>query len=157
MSAIQTDASINPGNSGGPLVNGDGRVIGVNTAIASIGEEYAGSIGLGFAIPINSAARVAEEIIETGAASVTVIGVEIDNSFRSAGARIEGVTDGGPADLAGLRAGDIILSVDGRRIVNGIDLVVQVRSRAPGDTVELLVERDGQELPISATLSTQRS
>ena len=150
INAIQTDAAINPGNSGGPLLNGAGEVIGVNSAIASIvnsaGE--AGSIGLGFAIPINQAKRISEEIIATGASQTPVIGVTLDLSYGGPGARVREATPGGPAAGAGIRGGDIIVAVDGQRVADSTELVVAIRTNAPGDTITLTLD-DGEEVTLT--------
>lgn len=145
INAVQTDAAINPGNSGGPLLDVAGNVIGVNSAIATlaIGGE-AGSIGLGFAIPSNSAARVADEIIATGSSRTPLMGVQLDPAYSDVGARVSSVTGGSGAEDAALRAGDIVLSVDGRPIDDATELVVAIRSYAPGDTIEIEFERNGR-------------
>ncbi|MBI1350422.1 MAG: PDZ domain-containing protein [Actinomycetales bacterium] len=146
INAIQTDAAINPGNSGGPLLDDAGEVIGVNSAIATMaGGADAGSIGLGFAIPSNSAKRVAEEIIATGTSSTPIMGVQLDTTYVDGGAKVESVTPGSGADDAGLRAGDVIVSLGGRTIDDATELVVAVRSYAPGDEVSITYERNGQE------------
>ena len=156
INAIQTDASINPGNSGGPLVNGNGELIGVNTAIASLGVPgAAGSIGLGFAIPVDTVQRVVGEIINTGSSTTPVIGVSLDTEFFGPGARIAEVTPGGTGEEAGLKAGDIIVSVDGNLIAESTELIVSIRANAPGDVVELLVFSDGSNKTIEVTLGTQ--
>jgi putative serine protease PepD len=149
ISVIQTDAAINPGNSGGPLLNGSGEVIGVNSAIATIADpgEEGGSIGLGFSIPINQALRVAEEIIETGAATTPVIDVTIDLDYSGEGARIAEVAPGGPADVAGLAPGDVVVAVDGVEVAGGTEAVIALRSNAPGDTVELTLA-DGSTVDV---------
>ena len=166
LNAIQTDAAINPGNSGGPLVDGKGRVIGINTAILTVGgrglggESQSGSIGLGFAIPINQAKRVAESIINTGSVKQARIGVIPDPQFQEGGARIIGsapqgqepVTPNGPADKAGLRPGDVITKVDGRPIDGPADLVALIRSKAPGDRIQVTYQRDGRETTVPVTL-----
>ena len=154
INAIQTDAAINPGNSGGPLLNANGEVIGVNSAIASMGAlgGQVGSIGLGFAIPIDVAKRIADEIIATGKSTTPIIGVQLDMEFTGDGAKIAEITPGGPADEAGLEAGDTIIAVNDRPLVDGTELVVTVRSQNPGDTVSLTVERGGQTLTIPVTL-----
>lgn len=152
MNAIQTDAAINPGNSGGPLLNGKGEVIGVNSAIATTTGGEAGNIGLGFAIPINSAARIANEIIATGTSRTTIIGVTLDLRFTGRGARVSEVTAGGPADAAGILPGDVITAVDGRRIGDATELVVTVRSKAPGDEVEVGFTRDDKPQTAAVTL-----
>ncbi|MFZ8927274.1 MAG: S1C family serine protease, partial [Candidatus Nanopelagicales bacterium] len=159
INAIQTDAAINPGNSGGPLVDGNGAVIGVNSAIAALGAGLGGqpgSIGLGFAIPIDTAARIASEIIATGQSSTPIIGVQLDMQFSGPGARVAGVTDNGPAEAAGLRDGDVITALDGVPVVDATDLIVDVRSLAPGDQVTLTVVRDGQEREVTLVLGAQR-
>lgn len=155
INAIQTDAAINPGNSGGPLLNSVGQVIGVNSAIATLAPSFngeAGSIGLGFAIPINSARRIAEEIIETGDSSTPIIGVTLDTTYTDGGSRISEVTPGGPADAAGLRSGDIITSLQGRETSDSTELVVAIRSYAPGETVQLTFLRGGQTRTVDLVL-----
>lgn len=156
INAIQTDAAINPGNSGGPLINAAGEVIGINSAIAQppgATGGSAGSIGLGFAIPSNQARRTAEQLIETGKATYPVIGVLLDRSYTGEGVRVGSastsgpapVTKGGPADLAGIVAGDVILAIDGRPVTDPDELVVAIRAKAPGDAVLLRV-RSGSEV-----------
>ena len=145
INAVQTDAAINPGNSGGPLLDTAGNVIGVNSAIATlaIGGE-AGNIGLGFAIPSNSASRVADEIIATGTSKTPLMGVQLDPAYSDVGARVSSVTAGSGAEAAALRQGDIVLAVDGRPIADATELVVAIRSYAPGDTIEIEFARDGR-------------
>lgn len=139
IDALQTDAAINPGNSGGPLIDAKGRVIGVNSAIATntSNQDEAGSIGLGFAIPINLVARIAQEIIDTGKATIPVMGIELAIQSQVEGAVIEGITKGGPADKAGLKTGDVIVKANGRIIKNDSELVIVIRSQNPGDVVEV--------------------
>ena len=159
INAIQTDAAINPGNSGGPLVDGNGAVIGINSAIATLGSSFggsAGSIGLGFAIPIDTANRIASEIIATGTSSTPIIGVTLDIQFPGPGARVNGVTPNGPAADAGLRDGDVITELDGELVADATDLIVDIRSLAPGDTVTLTVERDGATRTVEVTLGSQQ-
>ena len=156
INAIQTDAAINPGNSGGPLLNGNGEVIGVNSAIATMGVEaggQAGSIGLGFAIPIDTAKRIVQEIQSTGTSSTPIIGVELDMAYAGPGAQVGAVSPGGPAAAAGLQAGDLITKVDGTVVADGTQLIVTIRSNAPGDTVTLTVERNGQTTDIPVVLA----
>ena len=156
INAIQTDAAINPGNSGGPLLNGNGEVIGVNSAIATTGVAaggQAGSIGLGFAIPVDVAKRIVQEIQTTGASSTPIIGVELDMTFTGPGAQVGAVTPGGPAAAAGLQAGDLITSIDGTVVTDATQLIVTIRSNAPGDTVTLTVERNGQTTDIPVVLA----
>ncbi|WP_405141595.1 trypsin-like peptidase domain-containing protein [Sphaerisporangium sp. NBC_01403] len=157
INAIQTDAAINPGNSGGPLVNAAGEVIGVNSAIATLGNSsfgaQSGSIGLGFSIPVNHVRRVAEELVTTGTAKKSRIGVQLDENYQGDGVRIatatqqgqEPVIPGGPADKAGLKAGDIILEIDGTPMTQPSELIVTIRSKAPGDKVTVKYQRGGQE------------
>ena len=153
INAVQTDAAINPGNSGGPLLDMRGNVIGVNSAIATlaIGGE-AGNIGLGFAIPSNSASRVADEIIATGASRTPLMGVTLDKRYTEAGALVGDVTASGGADVAGLKPGDIVVSVDGRPIQDATELVVTIRSYAPGDTISVEFERDGDTRTVELVL-----
>ncbi|GGY64124.1 hypothetical protein GCM10010363_52040 [Streptomyces omiyaensis] len=170
VDALQTDAPINPGNSGGPLLDGKGRVIGINSAIRAAGGSgegdggtgQAGSIGLGFAIPVNQGKRVAEELINTGKATHPVIGVSLDMQFNGDGARVgdkgkdgtASVTPGGPAAKAGLRPGDVITKVDGQRVHNGEELIVKIRAHRPGDKLALTLTRDGRELTRTVTLGS---
>ncbi len=161
INALQTDAAINPGNSGGPLVDATGAVIGVNSAIASLGSAFggqSGSIGLGFAIPINQAKRTAEQLISSGKSSHPIIGVSLDTTFAGQGARIAdspgSVATGGPAAKAGLRAGDILVAIDGVRFSNSDELIVAIRAHAPGDRVVLTYIRgNGPERKATITLA----
>jgi putative serine protease PepD len=150
ISAIQTDAAINPGNSGGPLVNSRGEVIGINSAIATTGSSVSGqsgSIGLGFAIPINQARRVATDLIETGSSSYPVIGVQLDMSYAGQGALVQSIVEGGPASETELAAGDVITAIDGVKVSDGTELVVRIRAKNPGDLVELTLE-DGSVIEV---------
>lgn len=153
INAIQTDAAINPGNSGGPLLNGSGQVIGVNSAIATlaVGGET-GNIGLGFAIPINSAKRVAEELIATGTSRTPLMGVQLDMAYTDAGARVDTVTPDSPASDAGLLAGDVIVRIDQRGIDDATELVVAIRNHAPGDTIEIAFQRGGKDRTVDLIL-----
>jgi putative serine protease PepD len=140
INAIQTDAAINPGNSGGPLINSKGQVIGINSAIASLGQSLggqSGSIGLGFSIPINQAKRVAEELINSGKSSHPVIGVTIDMTYTGKGAQIQEIAPNGPAAKTELKPGDIVTAIDGIKVADGTELIVRIRSHVPGDTVTL--------------------
>ncbi|NLU82597.1 trypsin-like peptidase domain-containing protein [Rhodococcus sp. HNM0569] len=141
IDALQTDAAINPGNSGGALVNMDGQLIGINTAIASVGSgamgEQSGSIGLGFAIPVDQASRVADELVKTGKATQAVLGVQVPSISEVNGAVVAEVTQGGAAEKAGIPKGAVITKVDDRVISSGDSLIAAVRSHAPGDQVSV--------------------
>ena len=155
INAIQTDAAINPGNSGGPLLDGAGRVIGVNSAIATMGQSAggeAGNIGLGFSIPINTAKRIAEELIATGTSSTPIIGVVLDMTYDDGGAKVREVNAGGPAKNGGIQVGDIIRSVNGRAIDDGTELVVAIRTFVPGDVITVGYERNGRASEAKVTL-----
>jgi putative serine protease PepD len=158
LDAIQTDAAINPGNSGGALVNMAGQLIGVNSAIATLGgdagpQAQSGSIGLGFAIPIDQAKRIADELIRNGTASHASLGVQVGNDATIDGARIVEVTSGGAAAAAGLPSGVIVTKVDDRVIGSADALVAAVRSKAPGDKVTLTyLDPSGKEQTVQVTL-----
>ncbi|MER8237039.1 trypsin-like peptidase domain-containing protein [Streptomyces sp. NPDC094049] len=174
VDALQTDAPINPGNSGGPLLDSKARVVGINSAIRAAGgsggdgegagASQPGSIGLGFAIPINQGKRVAEELINTGKATHPVIGVSLDMQFNGDGARVgekgkdgtASVTPDGPAARAGLLPGDVITKVDGQRVHNGEELIVKIRAHRPGDRLALTLNRDGKELTKTLTLGSSQ-
>jgi putative serine protease PepD len=161
INAIQTDAAINPGNSGGPLVNSAGAVIGVNSAIATLGSSslssQSGSIGLGFAIPINQARKTAEQLIKNGKATYPIVGVSIDMQYAGGGAKIadtsNAILPGGPAARAGLRSGDVIVTFDGRSVTTPEELIVAIRSKNVGDKVEIEYVRAGKTLTASLTLT----
>jgi putative serine protease PepD len=142
VDAVQTDASINPGNSGGPLTDSLGRMIGINTAVATLGSttDRGGSIGLGFAIPVNQALRVMTEIIDTGKATRPVLGVFFDRSFTPGkGAKISSLSPNEAAQKAGIPVGAIITSINGVRITDQVSAIVRIRSYAPGDKVTIVV------------------
>jgi putative serine protease PepD len=148
INALQTDAAINPGNSGGPLINTAGAVIGVNSAIATLSgasSAQAGSIGLGFAIPINQARKTADQLIKTGKASYPVIGVLIDMNFAGPGAKVTASNDAvvadGPAQKAGIKSGDVIIEFGGKSINTPDELIVAIRSKNIGDRVEVKFKR----------------
>ncbi|MEU6133110.1 trypsin-like peptidase domain-containing protein [Saccharopolyspora sp. NPDC047091] len=156
---IQTDASINPGNSGGPLVNLDGQVIGINSSIQSntSSESSAGNIGLGFSIPIDTASRVAEEIIKSGVAMKPQLGVTgVDG--EAGNAVISSVSAGSAAEKAGLRQGDTILEVNGKAVSAFSDLIAQIGSSEPGGKVTLTVgdAQGGNAHPVEVTLGSVR-
>ena len=148
INALQTDAAINPGNSGGPLINTAGAVIGVNSAIATLSgasSAQAGSIGLGFAIPINQARKTADQLIKTGKATYPVIGVLIDMNFAGPGAKVtasnDAVVAGGPAEKAGIKSGDVIIEFGGKSINTPDELIVAIRAKSVGDRVETKFKR----------------
>jgi putative serine protease PepD len=168
IDAIQTDAAINPGNSGGPLVNASGEVIGVNSAIATLSGSQlfdsgqGGNIGLGFAIPIDQAKRIARQIIANGYSTHAIIGVQLDGSYKGDGARIGnpsggGVTPGGPAARAGLRNGDVVVAVNGLTVTSFDELIVEIRKRVPGQQLTLAYVRDGHRHTTVVTLGSARS
>lgn len=168
MSALQTDASINPGNSGGPLMDASGNVIGINSAIQSAGNsggmgpesQQSGSIGLGFAIPIDQAKRVAQDLIKSGRPVYPQIGVQVGMKDTGDGATIaqtgnngsDSVTPGGPADKAGLRPGDTITKLDNTVIDSGPTLISEIWQHKPGDHVTLTYLRGGKEHTAQVTL-----
>jgi len=141
VNAIQTDAAINPGNSGGALLDSAGRIIGVNSAIATLSSGgVSGSIGLGFSIPINEAKRVIDELIATGKSTRPVLGIFFDTTYTGVGAKISRLSPGDPAEKAGIPAGSIIKSIDGVKIADQVGAIVRIRSYAPGATVTVVVE-----------------
>lgn len=157
LDAIQTDAAINPGNSGGALVNMSGELVGVNSAIATLGGDSAdaqsGSIGLGFAIPVDQAKRIADELIQSGTASHASLGVQVGNDATTDGAKIVDVTSGGAASAAGLPSGVVVTKVDDRVIGSADALVAAVRSKAPGDQVTLTyLDQSGKPQTVQVTL-----
>jgi len=163
INALQTDAAINPGNSGGPLVDATGAVVGVNSAIASLGSSaggQSGSIGLGFAIPINQAKKTAEQLIKTGSATYPIMGIAVDTRYTGTGALISseanGVTNGGPADKAGLKAGDLIIAIDDVEINTSDELIVAIRSRNVGDKVKIKFKRNAITREVSVTLTASK-
>ncbi|MFG3012111.1 S1C family serine protease [Streptomyces cinerochromogenes] len=169
MSALQTDASINPGNSGGPLLNASGAVIGINSAIQSsssggFGTGQSGSIGLGFAIPINQAKYVAQQLIKTGKPVYAKIGASVSLEESTDGAQITdqgtggaaAVESGGPADKAGLKPGDVITKLDDHVIDSGPTLIGEIWTHKPGDKVAITFKRGGQEHTVDLTLGSRQ-
>jgi serine protease Do len=161
---IQTDAAINPGNSGGPLVNLRGEVVGLNTAIAS---NSGGSEGIGFAIPIPMVMFVARQLVEHGTVPRAYLGVALDKRFdqqeadrlglvRPVGTRVEAVTRGAPADHAGIRANDVILEFEGRAIEDDDHLMSMVGMTPLGSTVELVIFRDRERIPVRLTVASRK-
>ena len=159
--AIQIDASINPGNSGGPLFDATGAVIGINSSIKSLAtsaDGQAGSIGLGFAIPSDLVVSVADQLIASGSASHGILGVTVKaatatvGSDTYVGAEIQEVTSGSGAAIAGLRVGDVILTVEGQEVTSPKQLVGYVRRYRAGDTVTMTIERNGQTQDVSVTI-----
>ena len=143
VNAIQTDAAINPGNSGGALLDGNGKIVGINSAIASLGSSFggqSGSIGLGFSIPINEAKRIIDELISTGKSTRPVLGVFFDTTYTGNGAKIARLSAGEGADKAGIPVGSIIKSIDGTRITDQVAAIVKIRSYAPGAKVTVVVD-----------------
>ncbi|RPF27450.1 S1C family serine protease [Georgenia muralis] len=162
--AIQVDAAINPGNSGGPLFDATGRVIGINSSIAAMSGAAggsSGSIGLGFAIPVNLARQVSDQLIANGVAEHAYLGVSMSDGTASTGevtrtgARVETVQPSTPAESAGLQVGDVITAIDGDPVGGAESLTGYIRQYASGDDVTLTVVRDGEETEVSATLATR--
>jgi putative serine protease PepD len=172
IDAVQTDAAINPGNSGGALVDMNGRVVGITSAIASLGsssggggggQQQSGSIGLGFAIPINQAKRIGDQLVQQGFATQAVLGVGVAQDQTGAapsenGATLGSITPGGPAAAAGLQPGDVVTKIDDRLIDDGDSLVAAVRAENPGAQVTLTVQSQGgapRQVPV--TLGSERA
>ena len=165
VGAVQTDASINPGNSGGPLVDCNGALVGINTAIATVpnaaGEAGGGSVGLGFAIPSDFARPIAEQLIRTGKANHPTFGLQaepVPTSSVSAsgvprGLFVASVDAGGPAATAGIQPGDIITEIDGQAATSADQLVVVTLTRRAGDRVNLTYWREGTARTVPVTLA----
>jgi putative serine protease PepD len=158
--AIQIDAAVNPGNSGGPLFDAQGKVIGITSSIATTSSE-SGSIGLGFAIPVNLADMIAGQLIEDGTAEHAFLGVGLtDNTATAdgvtrAGAQVQTVTSGSPAASAGIKEGDVIVAIDGKSVAGAESLTGYVRAYASGDKVTLTLVRDGTSLDVDVTLAVR--
>ena len=159
INAVQTDAAINPGNSGGPLVNLQGEVVGVNSAIASLGSQIAsdqgGSIGVGFAIPIEQVQVTTAQILRTGRAQYPIIGANVTATEKLDGAEVESIAPGMPAADAKLKVGDVIREVDGKPVTGSIDLVVAIRTHVPGEEVTLTVERGKRTFEVKVGLAAK--
>ncbi|NUR86619.1 MAG: PDZ domain-containing protein, partial [Nonomuraea sp.] len=154
--AIQTDAAINPGNSGGALVNAAGQVIGINTAIATSGGN-SGNIGVGFAIPINTAKQVSQQLIADGKVSHAFLGVSVTDATGDVpGALVRQVTSGSPADQAGLKQGDLITKIGDKAVDGGDTVVGQVRGFKPGQQVKITYMRDGKTNEVTVNLTTKK-
>ena len=174
--AIQTDAPINPGNSGGPLIDAAGEVIGVNSQIEAAGGR--GNVGIGFAVPIDTAREVAQQLIDTGEVQHAYVGIsgadltpeiaDVLNLDTDSGALVQSVVPGSPADDAGISAGDarvsvagqqlrvggdLITAVDGQPVTGMDDVIAAVDSKQPGDELELTVERGGDERSVTVELA----
>ncbi|GAA1842698.1 trypsin-like peptidase domain-containing protein [Pseudonocardia ailaonensis] len=160
IDAVQTDAAINPGNSGGALVDSTGAVVGINTAIRSLGgqgsQDQGGSIGLGFAIPIDTARTIGEELIRTGKVTHADLGVNVRSVTDGSadGAQVQNVVAGGAAAAAGILEGDVIVKVGDREIAGADEMIVAVREKNPGDVVPIQLVRDGRPLTVTATLAS---
>src|SRR5690606_5272462 len=154
--AIQTDAAINPGNSGGALVDSRGALVGINSMIRTVGEGEGGSIGLGFAIPVDQAMRIADSLIRDGEVKHADIGVNAASvsANTSEGAQVQNVRGQGPAARAGIREGDVITKVGERQVRNAAELTVAVREHEVGDTVPVRLVRDGRALTVDVTLGS---
>jgi putative serine protease PepD len=169
LDAVQTDAAINPGNSGGPLTDMQGNVIGINSAIASNsksgglgGQGQAGSIGLGFAIPISEALPIVDALAKGQPAQIASLGVQQsgtgDTTTRTAkGYKVEQVATGGPADKAGLKSGDIVTKIGDRLVYSYADVAAAVRSHRPNDTVPVTYTRDGNASTANVTLGVLKA
>lgn len=158
LDAIQTDAAINPGNSGGALVNMSGEVIGINSAIASLGSSFgsqSGSIGVGFAIPIDEAKRVADQLAAGQTPQRGAMGVSISQGSR--GVFVAAISPGGPADKAGIRVNDIVLKIDDTEIKSETALISKIRSHKPGDSVNVTFQRGDQTSTVAVTLTSATS
>lgn len=156
--AIQIDAAVNPGNSGGPLFDEKGHVVGITSSIISTSEDNPGSIGIGFAIPVNLAEKVAKQLIESGSATHAYLGVGLENGLGEVdgetrgGAKVTNVESGAPADKAGLKTGDIIVAIDDKPTSQANALTGFVRQYSAGETIKLTVIRDGEQKDVEATL-----
>jgi putative serine protease PepD len=149
---IQTDAAVNPGNSGGPLLNDKGEVIGVNSQIATAAGGGEGNVGIAFAIPANTVKQVLPALESGATVKHAYLGLQTTQSQSGSGARIDDATPGGPAERAGLQAGDVVTKVDGKAITSPADVAAAIADDAPGDKVEVQVQRGGSKQSIEVTL-----
>jgi putative serine protease PepD len=147
--AIQTDAAINHGNSGGPLLNMSGEVVGVN---AQIDSDSGGNDGVGFAISSNAAKTVADTLISGGKVQHAYLGIRVSDASNGGGAEVVSVVSGSPADKAGLKAGDVVTSIDGNTISTGDDLTAAVAAHKPSDSVTVTITRNGKSQDLKVTL-----
>jgi putative serine protease PepD len=160
VNAIQTDAAINPGNSGGALIDSNGKLIGVNSAIATLSSgSTSGSIGLGFSIPINEAKRVVDEIIATGKSTRPVLGVFFDQTYTGIGAKILRLSAGEGAERAGIPVGSVIKSIEGFKITDDVSAIVRIRAATPGSTITVIVDlpNNGGSKTFKVTLGSAAS
>jgi putative serine protease PepD len=155
---IQTDAAINHGNSGGPLIDSSGKVIGVNVQIAT-DDQNGGSTnaGVGFAVPSNTVKSVVDDLVAGRKVTHPFLGISVGDAASGSGAQVGSVRSGSPAAKAGLKAGDVIVSIDGETITSADELTAVVAEHQPGDTLKLVVERSGSKLSLNATLGTRPS
>ena len=159
--AIQIDAAINPGNSGGPLFDVQGQVIGITSSIATTSSS-SGSIGLGFAIPVNLVKNIAQQLVDNGSAEHAYLGVTLTGATATAdgvtraGAKINSVQSGSPAESAGLEVGDVVVAINGKPVGSSDSLAAYVRAMAAGDKASLVLVRDGTSLTVDVTLAAQK-
>jgi putative serine protease PepD len=151
---IQTDAPINPGNSGGPLLDVSAHVIGVNSQIAT-GGTSSGNIGIGFAVPANTVRQVVPILKNGGTIKRAYLGVQTSSANTGSGAQIASIVPSGPASRAGLRVGDVIKSIAGKRITDPTQLSTLVSAKTPGDQVSVVIDRGGTSRTIQVTLGTR--
>lgn len=158
INAVQTDAAVNPGNSGGPLVDLRGRVVGVNSAIATVAGSstgQGGNIGVAFAIPVEQVRITVDQLLRDGEARYPVMGASISSGPEEDGAHVEEITPGSPAESAGLQKGDVINAIDGHPVTDNASLIVAIRAHVPGDTVELSVLRGKDKRSVKVRLDSK--
>jgi putative serine protease PepD len=154
---IQTDAPINPGNSGGPLLNGDGRVIGVNSQIATAGQTGNGNVGIGFAVPANTVKQVVPRLKQGQTIERPYLGVSTGAASPTSpdGAVVRSVAPGGPGQRGGLQVDDVIVGINGRPVNDPADVSAAVNGQSPGDVVTIQIRRDGQPVTLDVELGTR--